>query len=472
MTTIRCLLEECSYISKHQPGIIQGDRIILYSEWNDYASAAAERLAVSGVARGDRVALYMAEDWRMLVLITAIIRAGAIACPISTRLPRDAVVRQLEQIQCVTIIAYLGDGSQLPGIRVISPDGLLEPPVTAAPVGIRVNVDDAAIIVFTSGTSGQPRPAVLSYGNLYYNARGANVNMRLHSSDRWLLNLPLYHVSGLGILFRSMLAGSSIVVPDTRESLVQAVTRCRPSHISVVPAQLSDLLADAEHVPVNSIKAFLVGGSAVGAALIERCREKGWPLYLTYGMTEMASQITTMPPDAPPAKRATTSGKLLRHRQMTVSGNGEVLVKGPCLFMGYWTTGSIMRPVDDDGWFHTGDVGHVDADGYLSVTGRVDNMFISGGENIQPEEIEAALLQLEGIKKAVVVPRPDAKFGFRPIAFVDCNRLREKNWSKALATTLPGFKIPVQFIMWPENVPSGAGLKLSRTWFIEKASAP
>jgi len=471
MTTIRCILDETACISKHQPGIIQGERIILYSEWNDLASAVADRLRQAGVRPGDRVALFMAADWRLLVLITGIMRAGAVACPVSTRLPRETVLQQLKQLGCATIVAYLdaARADTLPGISVLSPDLLLATPDVSARDVPRFNPDAPALMIFTSGTSGTPRPAVLSYGNLYYNAQGANVNIRLHSNDRWLLNLPMYHVSGMGILFRCMLAGASVVIPDARESLLQSLLRYRPSHVSVVPSQVSELLGDAESSHITGVRVFLVGGSSADPLMLEQCRKIQWPVYLTYGMTETGSQIATMPADAPPEKRMSTCGKILRHRKISISPEGEILVRGPCLFLGYWESGNIELPLDPEGWFHTGDLGQIDPDGYLQIAGRMDFLIISGGENIQPEEVENCLLQMVGVERALVVPKAHPKYGQRPVAFVKADVIKKKEWTESMARKIAPFKIPDEFYPWPEEL-AGSNLKPSRKQFAQYAA--
>jgi len=471
MTLVRCLLDEAASISRHQPGIIQGDKILLFFEWNELASAVADRLCGSGVKPGDRVSVFMATDWRTLVIITGIIRAGAIVCPISTRLPRNAVIAQMKQIQSRHLVAFLSgsDNKDLKGIKVHSPDDLLATPDHASSEVAHIDIDQPAMILFTSGTSGSPRPAVLSYGNLYYNARGANVNLRVRSNDRWLLNLPLYHVSGIGILFRCLMGGASVIIPDINESTAQAIMQYKPSHVSVVPSQLADLLDEPEGNQFRSVQVFLVGGSAADAMLMEKVRQRKWPVYLTYGMTETASQITTVPVDAPPPVRFSTSGKVLRHRQIKISANREIMVRGACLFLGYLQDEVIQRDVDEEGWFATGDLGQIDEAGYLTVLGRKDHLIISGGENIQPEEIEACLRTIPGIEEAVVVGVPHPRFGQRPVAFVKASAMDEIAWRKNLLQILPAFKIPDSFYPWPDEADSD-GIKVSRSAFVQEAA--
>ena len=203
----------------------------------------------------------------------------------------------------------------------------------------------------------------------------------------------------------------------------------------------------------ETLKALLLGGSAIPASLLEAAHARGLPVHTSYGLTEMASQVTTTPPGASPAALQ-TSGLVLPHRQLRIAPDGEIWVRGETLFQGYVEERAVPTSVDASGWFHTGDTGALDEEGYLHVQGRKDNLFISGGENIQPEEIEHALTHLEGVARAVVVPVPDPEFGFRPVAFVQTRAGWQKSLSdlgSCLEQSLPRFKIPVAFLPWPEE---------------------
>src|SRR3990172_9265027 len=162
----------------------------------------------------------------------------------------------------------------------------------------------------------------------------------------------------------------------------------------------------------------------------------------------MASQVTTGQ-----SVKGIHSGKLLSHRELKIASDGEILVKGETLFLGYLDKGDLNLPVDPDGWFNTGDIGGLDAKGFLSVHGRKDNMIISGGENIHPEEIEAHLMRVPGIESALVVGIEDEEFGQRPAAFVkycENGRIPEKEIIEELEKLLPRFKIPKIYWEWPE----------------------
>jgi O-succinylbenzoic acid--CoA ligase len=180
----------------------------------------------------------------------------------------------------------------------------------------------------------------------------------------------------------------------------------------------------------------------------------------------MASQVTTGK-----CNTGERSGCLLRHRELKIDSSGEILVKGKTLFLGYLKKTAVELPLDADGWFHTGDIGKLDRKGFLTVFGRIDNMFISGGENIHPEEIESWLLKINGVEQALVVGLPDEDFGMRPAAFVkysDRNIVAEKEIAAELEKSLPRFKIPRIYFDWPENLAEGA-LKLPRAGFLKLA---
>ena len=155
------------------------------------------------------------------------------------------------------------------------------------------------------------------------------------------------------------------------------------------------------------------------------------------------------------------------NREVSISESGEILVRGETLFVGYVEGEELDRPLDEEGWFHTGDLGELDEDGYLRVGGRMDYLFISGGENVQPEEIEETLCRLEGVDEAVVVPVPDEEFGARPVAFVRATGRVSEELAQELEPVLPRFKIPISFHPWPEE--ARRGMKVDRAALVERA---
>ena len=325
-----------------------------------------------------------------------------------------------------------------------------------------------ATIVFTSGSTGRPKAVLHTFGNHYYSALGSNANIALSAGDRWLLSLPLYHVGGLSINFRCLLAGAAVSLPEPEAALDRSIVEPDITHVSLVATQLRRLL-QKKNQRTSGLKAVLLGGGPVPRDLLEEAIVRGIPVHTSYGLTEMASQVTSTRPGAAP-EELRTSGRTLAHRAVSVAESGEILVRGETLFAGYVEGNGVERPLDAEGWFHTGDLGGFDENGNLHVKGRRDNLFISGGENVQPEEIEAALERVEGVERAIVVPVPDREFGERPAAFVQTiGELAPQDLAEKLGETLPRFKIPVAFYGWPEGADSG-GMKPDRGFFRGLAS--
>lgn len=439
-----------------------------YAELDARVSAAARRLREVGCEIGSRVALHLPTDGRYVTLLLALLRAGAVACPLSTRLPSQSVSALAQRICCSMLISEDGSlaGAVRPndlGVASGSPAGM-ERGLTGR---LWLPLDRSATIVFTSGSSGRPKAALHTFGNHYYSALGSGSNIALSRGDRWLLSLPLYHVGGLSILFRCLLAGAAIAIPEPGVRLGHSISTLGATHVSLVATQLRRLLE--ERVDLGGLKTILLGGGPVPDSLIDESIFRNLPVHTSYGLTEMASQVTTTPPGAS-STRLKTAGRILPNREVSISGEGEVLVRGETLFVGYVEDGGPERPTDEAGWFHTGDLGTLDPEGYLRVRGRKDNLFVSGGENIQPEEIEEALARLEGVQRAVVAPAPDAEFGERPVAFVLAadDSLALDGLSGALEETLPRFKVPIAFYDWPEDADPGRA-KVDRPFFRARA---
>ena len=375
-----------------------------------------ELLRQHRIGPGDRVAARLPNCQLLIDLIFACWKIGANICPMHLRIPLPQIEPCLNRLQ--------------PKLY-LSEDGICPREALPSPIF-------SSIFLFTSGSTGIPKIGVLSRENLLINAQGVVDYIGLESSDRWLLSLPLFHVGGLGILFRCFLAKAKVVL-DPHDPEI--------THLSFVPTMLY------RATPIyKQLRCLMLGG-----APIHKVPPK-LPICLTYGLTEMSSLVTA---HCNVSEENLSLGHPLPHREMKLSSQGEVLVKGACLFQGYWENGQVERP-EQNGWFPTGDLGHYSEKTGLVITGRKDWLFISGGENIQPEEIERALLTCPEIQEAAVVPRPDPEFGFRPVAFVRTT-VSDFSYEKMrvhLMDFLPKYKIPValhQLEEFPRK-----GLKIDR----------
>jgi O-succinylbenzoic acid--CoA ligase len=463
-THVLCPLRAAAIASPDAPAVVGAGGALSYGRLDLLVAGTERRIAKLGLGSGTRVALYLPKDERYLVLLLALIRAGCVACPLSTRLPEGGVAPLLERAACRVLIS---DHQELleavGGVQKLHPEALLaEEPARGHP-SVHLALDLPATILFTSGSSGAPKAALHTIGNHYYSAIGSNANIDLEPGDRWVHSLPLYHVGGLSILFRCLLARATVALPEPGAPPGEAIGGA--THVSLVSTQLLRLLR--EDFDPGELKAILLGGGPIPPSLIDQAFARALPIHTSYGLTEMASQVTATPPGAS-REELHTSGRPLPHREISISRDGEILVRGETLFSGYVNLDVIDRPLDAAGWFHTGDLGEMDAGGYLRVRGRKDNLFISGGENVQPEEVEQALCRLEGVEDAVVVPVPDAEFGFRPVAFVRTSGgvAEPRLLSRELERTLPRFKIPVAFYGWLEG---SEGMKPDRASLRERA---
>lgn len=470
MGDLHCMLHEAAHISRNRPALLTADTPIHFGEFDLMVSGTAIGLRAVGIGPGDRVALYIENGWMAIALIHALIRVQAVVCPLNTRWPSRAVRQHLDRIHARYLIARVRDESRnlFDGITCLDPDGLVSRSLNSGQGddAYEIGLDQPATILFTSGSGGTPKAALATYGNHYYSAVGVNRNFRLDSRDCWLLSLPLYHAGGLGILFRSAQSGAAIAVPDGDTALEEALQRFPVTHLSVVSMQLQRLLdAGIPADTVRRLKAVVLGGGPVSGGLVQRAREGGWPVFASYGLTEMNTQVTACAPGRRPVD-AGSSGTVLPYRELRIAADGEIMVRGPVLFSGYIEQDKMVLPLDAEGWFSTGDLGVLDGEGELIVKGRKDDLIISGGENIQPEEIEMALCGIDGVRAAVVVSRAHVAYGRRPVAFVErVAALTDAHIRDALEQVLPRFKIPDEFLPWPDEPLSSSWLKPDRRAF-------
>lgn len=330
-------------------------------------------------------------------------------------------------------------------------------------------LDKLATLIFTSGSTAKPKAALHHLGNHYYSALGANAFIPLTNRDAWHLSLPFYHIAGLAIIIRCVLAGACI----------QLTLNENTTHVSWVNKQLFDYLSSLSVNPIKSVKkanqykVILLGGGPIQESLVTKALRIGLPLYMSYGMTEMSSQIYTERLYLKKAfsKDFKVEGKVLTHRELFINSQKEILVKGKCLFQGYLQNGKIQKPFDTDGWFSTGDLGEW-KNGQLRINGRRDNMFISRGENICPEQIEKVLLNIKGVKKAIVVPKSHKSHTNTICVFISWdNKKSGKEVSlKAIIQSyqkyLPKYLWPEEIHPWPSSVKSKNGDKINRQNFL------
>ncbi|MBU1320437.1 MAG: o-succinylbenzoate--CoA ligase [candidate division Zixibacteria bacterium] len=464
---IVCPVHKLAESSPDSLALVNENASLSYGELEERIHRCAIGLHDLGIETGDRIAVIAQNSVEYAILIFAAYRIGATLAPINTRLdPRsweDCIMKLTPSALVIDRerIAFADDI----GMRYLLMEdvggGIGSEPYSADSFSVlhEVSTEHEASIVFTSGSSGDPKGVILTLGNHFCNALASNENIKLTHQDCWLAALPFCHVGGMSILFRTALDGCSAYVADSfaPDVVNRLIDRGQLTHLSLVPTMLDSLLASRKMRKFpDSLRAILLGGAAVSERLIETIRELNLPVLPTYGLTEAASQLCTLSPESPPEKLS-SSGSPLENTELKIvddedetveSGmNGEICIRGKKVFKSY--LGRDRSEVfDKDGWFRTGDIGWLDDDSYLHVVGRRDDMFISGGENIHPAQIEKAALAFPGVTECAVIGVEDRKWGARPVLFVchDDSGSEMNGLHEHLNANLPDMFIPKAII--------------------------
>lgn len=440
---------------------------------------AADGLGGCGLSGGEVIALWRVPPADAVPLLLAAWSSGLVVHLADPREPVEPLTARLDEVRARLLVTGDAEAAWLSGSTserlsgsvpaVLSGSASSTPPESTAgylcgsapavSVGgltgsVRIDLPDrapldlpvgAATLIRTSGSSGRPKLAVHSLSQFVTGARAAIDALDVREGDGWLLSLPYHHVGGLSIVFRTLLGGAELLISEEDQSLGAALSALVPTHVSLVPTQLFRLLGEAPGV-LASPRRVLLGGSSLSASLRRRGLDARARLAVSYGSTETTAFVAvSAEPEV--VARPGSAGRPLPERDLVVDADGEIRVGGPTLFLGYLEEGRLRNPRGGDGRFATGDLGSIDGDGVLYVLGRRDRMFISGGENIHPGEIEAALESISGVEEAVVVALADAEFGARPVAFVACASPAPSRGEieARLRSELAGYKVPSAF---------------------------
>lgn len=299
--------------------------------------------------------------------------------------------------------------------------------------------DDAALVVFTSGTSGLPKGVRLTTGNLDAACEASMIHLGHDESDTWLLAMPLSHVGGVSILVRSVYAGGSVrLLPEFDPAIFARALHEDVTMVSVVPTMLRRIL-DHDPGPYSGLRAVLVGGGPIPDGLLERALEGGLPVLPTYGMTETFGQAATLRPGSRLMRRAHP----LPGVEVRVESDGRIALKGAQLSPGY-----LGKPDRSDPWLVTNDLGELDEEGALRVLGRADTIIITGGENVDPARVESEIEALPGVDEVLVTGVPDAVWGQLLVALFAGNA-GEAAIRTALASHLPRHMVPTRWLPVP-----------------------
>ncbi len=424
------------YLPWNRPVMLAGrvcmrdtDVELTYAEVARRVDAVAEQFAAAGVGRGDVVAVMLPNRVELLLALLAAWRLGAAATPVNPVFTPNEAGYQIADSGAKLTIATGPDASY--GVPVLAAGDLATTPAGSLPAP-DTRPGDLALLIYTSGSTGRPKGVMLDHANLA--AMGASLGkaMKLSPDDSCLLVLPLFHVNAILVsCLAPMMAGAQVTIlprfaPDT---FLAAISRYRATYFSAVPtiyARLAELPGD-QLGDTSSVRFAVCGAAPVPAELLCRSEARfGFPIIEGYGLTEGTCASTVNPLDG--VRKPGTVGVALPGQQVAtmrpdgsfaaVGEPGEVIIRGANVMRGYLNRPEATAGAIVDGWLHTGDVGVLDADGYLMITGRIKDMIIRGGENIYPQEIESVLARHDAVLEAAVIGAPHAIYGEVPVAYV------------------------------------------------------
>jgi O-succinylbenzoic acid--CoA ligase len=404
--------------------------------------ALASGFAQQGVKADDGVMLQANNQPETLLAWLALLQCGARLLPVNPQLPRPLLEVLLPQMTLRFALVLNGEGGYA-GLSALGMRSL------AGSAGVAWQADRLATMTLTSGSTGLPKAAVHTFSAHLASAEGVLALMPFAGDDDWLLSLPLFHVSGQGILWRWLLAGARLTVCD-KQPLEQMLEGC--THASLVPTQLWRLLNNDRSI---ALKAVLLGGAAIPVDLTLKAARRGIRCWCGYGLTEFASTVCAKEADG-----AGDVGSALPGREIVLV-EGEIWLKARSMASGYWRDGVLTPIANTQGWFATRDRGEMQG-GRLTILGRMDNLFFSGGEGIQPEELERVIGSHPQVSQVFIVPLDDAEFGQRPVAVVECEPGTDITqlplW---VDDKLARFQQPVRWLVLPSELKNG-GIKISR----------
>jgi fatty-acyl-CoA synthase len=463
------------------------DREVTYAELEDASSRFAASFAARGLERGDRIATLTGNTPEHVAVFFACARLGLILTPLSWRLTAPELAYQLADSEPALFLvedAYqdlagatghdseaLGEPdasntvSLTPSTR--DHDPAAKPPVRASGPGegasgepggspaLCARDEDPLLLVYTSGTTGKPKGALLTHANCFWTNVGFDVATGVSGDDVVLQVLPQFHCGGWNV--QALLAwwkGARVVLERSfdAERCLELIERKRVTTTMGVPANYlfmsqSPRFVDAD---LSSLERAVVGGAPMPLALLETWRVRGVEIVQGYGLTEAAPNVLCLPPEDA-VRKAGFAGKPYPHVEVELSVEGELLVRGPNVFAGYWRNAEATAEAVVDGWLRTGDIAERDEEGFYRISGRLKDMYISGGENVYPAEVEDALLSLEGVADAAVLGVPDERWGEVGAAFVVLEPGAALDADDVIASCrqkLAGFKVPssVRFV--------------------------
>ncbi|GAB2655308.1 long-chain fatty acid--CoA ligase [Gordonia jinhuaensis] len=482
-------------IGPDRPAVTYGDSTLTFADFQHRIDCLAAELAAGGISAGDRVAYLGPNHPAFLTTLFACARVGATFVPLNFRLTAPEIAYILDDCGALTLIADAALAPTVDQIRDQTPvrrfialgdvdgwenyDDLL---ARAQPIADPAHPapEDVAVIMYTSGTTGRPKGAMLSHGNLFWNNVNSLLSFDTLSTDITYVSAPLFHIGGLNVttLVTLQKGGHVVLAPGfDPAAALSAIETHRITTMFGVPAMFLFMsqVPQFQTADLSSLRYLMCGGAPVPEPLMRKYADRGVTFAQGYGLTETAPLALVMGIDESDRKIGAAGNKVLPlsdvrlvdadNAEVPPGQPGEVCVRGPQVMTGYWKNpGATESAIDSEGWFHTGDVGRQDDDGYIYVVDRLKDMVISGGENVYPAEVESVLYSHPAVAEVAILGVPDDKWGqavTAVVATVPGESVTLDELRDFAAATLARYKLPlrVEFVDALPRNPSGKVLK-------------
>jgi fatty-acyl-CoA synthase len=498
MINIGDWIRKWSALQPHKIALISEDRVFTYQEINLRTNQLCHFLLERGVQKGERVSVLLYNCHPYLEIFFALSKIGAILIPLNWRLAgpelefiiRDSgsrmlifdpgfteVVTSLRSSLNLSNEYYVSVGSPCPAWATDYEKALLGNPVHEPHLEISIGNEDPHIFMYTSGTTGIPKGVILSHRKTFFNALNADIFYNLTSKDIMIVSRPLFHSGGLLVEAAPVLyKGGTLILKKRFRSheILETVQKYRVTLLEMAATVYQFILqeCDLNHYDLSSVRCYFTGGERVPVAMLEEYLKKGITISQIFGQTE-ASTIASLPPEKAAAKIGSVGPSVFHgdvrivdkeDKDVHLGQVGEIIVKGPTLMTGYWNRPDLTAETIRDGWLHTGDLARMDEEGYLYIVDREKDMYVSGGENVYPAEIEKILHTHPKIFDAGIVGVPDEKWGEVGKAFVVLKPgevMGNGEIFEFLKGKMAKYKIP-KYVEYVEELPKTASGKIQK----------
>ncbi|MFB6345323.1 MAG: class I adenylate-forming enzyme family protein [bacterium] len=466
------LLQEAANQSPHTTAVIDMDsgQQYTYSELLNVVKKRAVGLKNAGINAGDQVGLLISRKLEFFLTVHAVWFRNATAVPMHLKLTQHELSRQTNLLDLNCLLCDSETENLAVNASSSAVYSLDEPKISAVTpleeselININPVVPDSEdpwLIMFTSGTTSHPKAVVLTYKNLVCSARATRQFPGSNPGNLWLDPLPLYHMGGMAPIIRACLNQTTLLLsPFTFDTLSQALNSFPPTGISIVPTMLNDWFRQGFDAP-DELEIILLGGASIPADLVQQCKQRDLPIYPTYGMTETGSQIATATPDeayeyggqvARPLDTVDITIVNSSNRELSIGNEGEIVVDGPMVMDRYYNNPEANNHAFSSHGFHTGDIGHLSQSGLLWVKGRRADRIVTGGENVEPDEVKQVLESHDRIREASVVGLEHPRWGQQVAALIvpnDNQPLNPEEIKSYCCNQLAGYKCPrlIEFV--------------------------